>query len=155
MCGKRVDPRNRYSMCMDCLKSNDQIMKSGKNVHAQKRKVENRPSRKRLEFEIENFTFSELGRMYGVCDTTIKKWCKFYGMDGYNRRDINNKKSPNIKYLIYKKNEDLTSEYIGEINISMKVDDKYIIDLMHKDFMFNLDAVSIEKSDGKNIVYIN
>lgn len=42
-----------------------------------KRKVE-RPSKEILEEEIKSTTFVELGRKYGVSNTAIKKWCRYY-----------------------------------------------------------------------------
>ena len=52
------------------------------------RKVQNRPSKEKLWEMIHTKSFEKIGRMYGVCGGTIKKWCKFYGLP-YLKRDIN------------------------------------------------------------------
>jgi len=50
------------------------------------RKV-NRPTKETLEAEIRNFSFTELGRKYGVIDNTIRKWCKYYNLP-YRKKDM-------------------------------------------------------------------
>lgn len=43
--------------------------------HKRQRKVE-RPSREELKALIRGTPFAQIGRLYGVCDNTIRKWCK-------------------------------------------------------------------------------
>lgn len=64
-CGK---PKHiRSILCMTCSK---QVQ----------RKVNNRPDAKTLAQEIVNSSFTAVGRIYGVSDNTIRKWCKFYNI---------------------------------------------------------------------------
>ena len=51
------------------------------------RKVKDRPSKKELDKLIHEKAFLEIGRMYGVSDKTITKWCKSYGLP-YRKKDI-------------------------------------------------------------------
>lgn len=41
----------------------------------------NKPSKEILEQEIKEYSFIELGKKYGVSDSSIRKWCKNYGID--------------------------------------------------------------------------
>lgn len=43
------------------------------------RKVE-RPSREVLKNLIRNTPFTEIGKQYGVTDTSVRKWCKYYNL---------------------------------------------------------------------------
>lgn len=50
-----------------------------KCFHISTRKV-NRPSKEKLTSLISNTSFVKIGKMYGVSDNTIRKWCKFYNL---------------------------------------------------------------------------
>lgn len=52
------------------------------------RKV-NRPSKEVLLTEINEFSFSSLGKKYGVSDNAIKKWCIYYKIP-YRKKDLKN-----------------------------------------------------------------
>jgi very-short-patch-repair endonuclease len=51
------------------------------------RKVK-RPSKEKLLIEINEQSFSSLGRKYGVSDNAIRKWCKYYKIP-YRKKDLN------------------------------------------------------------------
>lgn len=63
-CGKEVSEKG--NLCVSCAK-----IKS--------RKVE-RPNRDILKELIRNTPFVQIGKMYGVTDNSIRKWCKFYDL---------------------------------------------------------------------------
>ena len=54
--------------------------------HIKRRKVD-RPCKEELIRLIKNNTFIKIGKMYGVSDNTIRKWCKFYDLP-YKQEDI-------------------------------------------------------------------
>lgn len=72
-------PNNYYekqhSYCIDCGKEitlhAKRCVKCDKIAH---RKVE-RPSREKLKELIRNKSFTQIGRIYGVSDNSIRKWC--------------------------------------------------------------------------------
>lgn len=51
------------------------------------RKINNRPSKEQLFTEINEMSFVNVGKKYGVTDNTIRKWCKFYKLP-YRKKDI-------------------------------------------------------------------
>lgn len=55
------------------------------------RKVVNRPSKELLLNEINEMTFVDVGKKYGVTDNTIRKWCKNYKIP-YRKKDIKKQK---------------------------------------------------------------
>lgn len=71
-CGNKV--YRDSSMCVDCY-------------NIRQRKVKDRPSRDMLLILLKSNSFLEVGRMYGVSDTAIRKWCKYYGLP-HTRKDI-------------------------------------------------------------------
>lgn len=54
------------------------------------RKVKDRPSKDSLENLIQNHSFVQIGRIYGVSDNAIRKWCKGYGLP-FRKSDIKQK----------------------------------------------------------------
>lgn len=86
---------NKYiiSTCVECGKQFTQKDKTRKNLYCsdlcrnkQFRKV-NRPNKDELLNLIKCKTFVEIGKMYGVSDNSIRKWCKIYGLP-YRKKDI-------------------------------------------------------------------
>jgi len=69
-CGTLLGTRNKSGLCKKC---ND----------ISRRKVE-RPSWKVLSEELNKYNYSELGRKYNVCRTTIKGWVKKYKKEENN-----------------------------------------------------------------------
>lgn len=63
-CGKEIS--RRASQCSNCL-------------HLSQR-ITIRPSREELKELIYTTPFTSIGKMYGVTDNTIRKWCKAYGL---------------------------------------------------------------------------
>ncbi len=51
------------------------------------RRVE-RPSKEELSKMLIEKTFSDIGRIYGVSDNAIRRWCKWYGLP-HRKKDIN------------------------------------------------------------------
>lgn len=64
LCGKEVSRGAEY--CVECY-------------NLTKRKVE-RPSRAELKNLIRNNSFCSIGRIYGVSDNAVRKWCKNYNL---------------------------------------------------------------------------
>lgn len=52
------------------------------------RKVKNRPTKEELSGMVNNQSFAEIGREFGVSDNTIRKWCKYYGLP-FRKKDLN------------------------------------------------------------------
>lgn len=65
-CGKQITRKATY--CKSCAAKH------------QERKVENIPEKLELALMIKNDGFSKVGKYFGVSDSTIKKWCKSYGI---------------------------------------------------------------------------
>lgn len=87
--------RKNYTenFCIDCgaLLGDKRSIRCVKCNTFLQRKIK-RPNKEELEkalFEI-NGNFSELGRRYNVCDNTIRKWCKSYGLP-FHSKDYQNK----------------------------------------------------------------
>lgn len=66
----------------------EQIYCSKECANKAHRKVE-RPNKEELFRLIKNTSFIEIGRMYGVSDNAVRKWCKSYELP-YKRNDIKN-----------------------------------------------------------------
>lgn len=67
-CGKETYAKTKTFLCFDCYN------KTGAN-----RKV-SRPSKEELFLVLKEKSFVEVGRIYGVSDNAIKKWCKDYNL---------------------------------------------------------------------------
>lgn len=52
-----------------------------------KRRVVERPSKEDLLKLVKNNSFNEVGRMYGVSDNAVRKWCTSYGLP-YLRKEL-------------------------------------------------------------------
>lgn len=71
MCGTKIHPDSTY--CVPCNGIRNQRIE--------------RPSRDELEDLITIHTFVEIGKMHGVSDNAVRKWCKQYGLP-YRKKDI-------------------------------------------------------------------
>lgn len=71
-CGKEIVTKSA-SLCVDCY-------------NASQRKV-NRASKDELKSLIRTTSFLQIGKIYGVSDTTIRKWCKVYEIP-YKQKEI-------------------------------------------------------------------
>lgn len=74
-CGK-----TKYKKSQLCKKCNNQLPKY------YCRKVD-RPKQDKLLELINTTSFIQIGKMYGVTDNTVRKWCKSYGLP-YKKKDI-------------------------------------------------------------------
>lgn len=67
-CGKPIDVKGKTGMCKACYQATEH--KEGVV----------RPTKEQLEKDIYTMSFLKIGKKYGVCDNTIRKWCKKYGL---------------------------------------------------------------------------
>lgn len=63
-CGAEITKYSKSGLCNSCFR-------------AAARKVE-RPTREELKELIQQYSFTELGRMFDVSDNSIRKWCQSY-----------------------------------------------------------------------------
>lgn len=80
-CDNEITGRGKHNYCKKCVVKFRDIKKD--LVYS--RKVE-WPSKEILEQEIKTIPFTTLGKKYGVSDNTIRKWCKKYEIDIFNRK---------------------------------------------------------------------
>ena len=71
-CGKEIATKDA-SLCVDCY-------------NVSRRKVD-RASRDELKHLIRTISFLQIGKIYGISDTAIRKWCKSYGIP-YKQKEI-------------------------------------------------------------------
>ena len=78
--------------CIKCQPKNRHGRNPGRKgvVRLNGRKVKDRPSKDSLENLIQNHSFVQIGRIYGVSDNAIRKWCKGYGLP-FRKSDIKQK----------------------------------------------------------------
>lgn len=73
---KVKDTKKQIRYCLDC---GCEISRYGQRClkcdHIKQRKVE-RPSREELKQLIRSMPFTKIGKLYGVSDNSIRKWCK-------------------------------------------------------------------------------
>ena len=81
--GKKLKKEQKY--CPDCgapIRNHSEYCKHCAPKHrsnlSMKVKEEDRPSKEELLKLIKATSFTEIGRMYGVTDNAIRKWCKKY-----------------------------------------------------------------------------
>lgn len=67
-CGKPIKVKGKTGMCKACYQATEH--KDGVV----------RPTKEQLEKDIYTMSFLKIGKKYGVCDNTIRKWCKKYGL---------------------------------------------------------------------------
>lgn len=65
-CGKEIS-KNKYGFCYECFLK----------LHWDEKEY---PDREQLKNLIREYSFIEIGRMYGVTDNAIRKWCKKFGL---------------------------------------------------------------------------
>lgn len=64
-CGKEISS-NTAKRCIECSQKAARVVE--------------RPDREQLKKDIRNKSFLEIGRIYGVTDNAIRKWCKAYNL---------------------------------------------------------------------------
>lgn len=72
LCGKALKQENKHNQCWECWTLS-------------RRKVQ-RPDAETLKQLVEQHTIVDVGRMYGVSDNAIRKWCKIYGINCAKRK---------------------------------------------------------------------
>ena len=72
-CGAKISWDGKTGLCETC-------------VRKQARKVE-RPNREELKELLQHYTFTELGKMFGVADNSVRKWCISYDLPS-RKKDI-------------------------------------------------------------------
>lgn len=82
----------KHNYCIDCgceisLKSIRCNSCSAKHRNTFKISPENRPSKEELLKLILSKSFTEIGKMFGVVDNTIRKWCKSYELP-YTKKEL-------------------------------------------------------------------
>lgn len=73
-CGKIITAHTKSNLCSDCFSKTQ-------------RKCE-RPDRDTLKNLIRTLPFTTIGEQYGVCDNSIRKWCKKYNLP-FTKKEIN------------------------------------------------------------------
>lgn len=75
--------------CIDCGKAISDKAKRCKSCASkmQRKKCENRPSRRELKYLIRNNPILQIAKNYDVSDNAIRKWCKQYDLP-YKSREI-------------------------------------------------------------------
>lgn len=78
---KHLKPKTRNkNYCIDCgVEINESAKRCVACNSIYSRKVK-RPTKEELEELLVNNNFCQLGRMFGVSDNAIRKWCKAYGI---------------------------------------------------------------------------
>lgn len=66
VCGKQITGKGTTGKCFEC--------------HQKESRVAERPTPAELEDLLKQYNFVKVGKMFGVSDTAIRKWCKGYGM---------------------------------------------------------------------------
>lgn len=89
-CGKEIS--NKATRCPKCAAKYTANLKN-KNVH--------RPTKEELTELLKTKSFVEIGKIYGVKDNAVRKWCK----------------NMNLPYLL----SDIKKEFFGETHIPIKV----------------------------------
>lgn len=91
--------------CNRCRPTKPHTLSKKQEESHKARRVVERPSAERLWELVQTLSFLEIGRLYGVTDNTIRKWCKSYELP-YRKRDIERR--------IEKNNQALETHCIGE-----------------------------------------
>jgi len=84
VCGKPIRKGSKY--CWDCYKEKRKETKKPYEPKVDTRKVE-WPAKDELETLILTNNMTQLGKMYGVADNTVRSWCKIYGLP-YKKNEI-------------------------------------------------------------------
>lgn len=73
-CGKQLPYGSKSLLCLDCFKKT--------------RQSSNKPERETLKAHIRQGNMTLVGRLYGVSDNAIRKWCKSYNLPSSTREII-------------------------------------------------------------------
>lgn len=76
---KRIRITKYCKMCNKTLNNSQKFYCSDECNHLNQRRVE-RPTKEELEKLVWQYSMLQLGKMYGVSDNAVRKWCKSYGI---------------------------------------------------------------------------
>ena len=83
-CGRNVKTKRKIHHCIDCGKKLSSASKNPQRCpkcsKIQKRKIKERPLKETLYRQLCEHSFIEVGKLYGVSDNAIRKWCRSYGI---------------------------------------------------------------------------
>ena len=86
-----VKNKVKYNLCPVC-KTNLKSIKASKCLECHnKEKSKNIASKEVLQNLIYKYPFTQIGKMFGVTDNTIRKWCKKYNLP-FSKEDLDNNK---------------------------------------------------------------
>ena len=86
----RMLPSHRvryYGICVDCGKQIDKQSTRCDECNKKFQRKVDRPNKEELSQLLHKSNFSAIGRIYGVSDNAVRKWCKAYGLP-YRKKDI-------------------------------------------------------------------
>ena len=83
VCGKHIMGKGKSGMCLVCLNHRGDWSKG--------RKVGSRPSVDEVSKMKETMSWGQIGTLYGVSDTTVKKWLRVEGVDPKDMKDLRKK----------------------------------------------------------------
>lgn len=124
------------SYCVDCGCEIFRGSKRCKHCENKRRTKENnkqmKVSKEELNELIHKYPFTKIGKMFGVTDNSIRKWCKKYGLpykyrDLHPQKEINKEKRiPYDNYIVEMSNEKLSIKF-EDINkaIDYLINNKY------------------------------
>lgn len=78
---------NKQNLVCTCGKSKYKNSKTCSTCQHFKYRRANRPTKQELLGLIQTKSFVQIGKIYGVSDNTIRKWCKYHNLP-YRKRDI-------------------------------------------------------------------
>jgi hypothetical protein len=73
--------RKKLNICQMCNNPCSDKYCSYECAHEGGKKIKNRPTKEELINMIQNSSFLQVGKTFGVSDNAIRKWCKSYGID--------------------------------------------------------------------------
>lgn len=88
-CGKKI--YSKVNSWIYCKKCSEDLNIKRKLSRCKNKKVLKRPSKENLWKLISSKSFLEIGRIYGVSDNAIRKWCKQYDLP-FKKKDIKQQK---------------------------------------------------------------
>lgn len=92
-CGAKIRRAVVSDYCKKCQPKGDFNIK---NKISNRQKVKVKPSKEILSNLIQNHSFVEIGKIYGVSDNAVRKWCKTYELP-FRKADIERHYNTNMK----------------------------------------------------------
>lgn len=91
ICGVNYKDK-KAKMCIECRHKSKSTLIANTDTK--------RPSRYTLKEQLRIKSFVEIGKLYGVSDNAVRKWCKFYGLP-YRSSDIRSLSNYEWEYEIF------------------------------------------------------